>query len=186
MERTARTLRGARGILVASSIALAAGLATTAAGLLTNDTARSATGASTIVVALAVLGLAALRRWITDTTAERNRLTEAREAADAERERYFAALAAVDAERLRVRRDAAVMANRQRAQLAAEREQLHQALERDRERIVTEAFQTAVQMERAGLLAEPEPGTVTHIYAHRARALAGKPTEPSHLTQRPS
>jgi hypothetical protein len=183
VEHTARTLRGARGILVASAstIALATGVALTAAGLITRDSAQSASGASVIILALATIGLLLLRRWITDTSAERGRLATALADAAAERDRYIAANAAVEAERARVRRDAASLATQQRAQLAAEREHLQGSFERERERIATDAFRTGAMMERAGLLAEPQPATVTHIYAHRNRA-----AEHAHVTHRPS
>lgn len=181
MEHTARTLRGARGILVASATTLTTGIALTAAGLITADSAESASGASVIILALAMIGLTVLHRWITDTSAERGRLATALTAATAERDRYIAANAAVEAERSRVRRDAASMASQQRAQLAVEREQMQNAFDRDRERLATDAFRTGAMMERAGLLAEPQSATVTHIYAHRNRA-----AEHAHVTQRPS
>lgn len=179
---TAGGTRGARGIIAASTITFVAGITTTATGLAAGDTARSASGASIIIIALATLSLIVLHRWVTDTSAERTRLSAAETAARNEQARYIAGLAAVDAERARLRRDATAMARRQLAQLEADREKLRDEFEDERERISTEAFRTGALMERAGLLKEPQPASVTHLYARRERAAFPG----DHISQRPS
>jgi hypothetical protein len=120
-------------------------------------------------MALAFVALTLIRRWVTDTSAERGRLATAETAAHDEHARYIAGLAALDAERIRVRRDATVAAGRQRAQLTAERERMDNALEAKRAEISAEAFRTGALMERAGLLTEPEPASVTHLFPARLR-----------------
>lgn len=172
--------RGARGIAAASTITLVAGIATTAIGLIVGDTSKSASGASITIIGLATLSLIVVRRWVTDTAAERGRLAAATTAATNEQTRYIAGLAAVDAERARLRRDATAMARRQVAQLEADRETLRGEFEKDRERISTEAFRTGALMERAGLLKEPRPASVTHLYARRERATAVKGSVSQH------
>lgn len=182
MDHTAAAggTRGARGIIAASTITLIAGIATTATGLTAGDTARSASGASITIIGLATLSLIVLHRWVTDTSAERGRLAAATTAASNEQARYIAGLAAVDAERARVRRDATAMARHQLAQLEAERAKLQAEFDADRERISTEAFRTGALMERAGLLKEPQPATITHLYARRERATAFKGSVSQH------
>lgn len=174
--------RGTSGIIAASTITLVAGIATTTIGLIVGDTSKSASGASITIIGLAALSLILLRRWVTDTSAERSRLAAATTAATNEQARYIAGLAAVDAEHARVRRDATAMARHQVAQLEVERVKLQAEFDADRERISTEAFRTGALMERAGLLKEPQPASVTHLYARRERATLPK----DHISQRPS
>lgn len=178
----ARGTRGIGGIIAASTVTLIAGIATTAIGLIVGDTSKSASGASITIIGLATLSLIVVRRWVTDTSAERGRLAAATTAAHNEEARYMAGVAAVDAERARVRRDATALAQHQLTQLAAEREKLRCEFDADRERISTEAFRTGALMERGGLLKEPQPASVTHLYARRERTAFPK----DHISQRPS
>jgi hypothetical protein len=134
----------------AAAVILTAGFSIIVTGIVQDDPAKAVCGACVAITALTCVALIIVRRWITDTTAERVR--------------YVANLSALDAERTRVRRDAAAAASRQRAQLNAERERMLDEFERERERITCEAFQTGVLMERSGILTEPEPAPVAHLY----------------------
>lgn len=158
--------RGARSISAGAVIFLIAGLATTGVGIAHSAPAASISGAFLAVMALTCIALALLRRWIKDTSAERARLAAATFAANEERTRYIASLAALDAERGRVRRDASLNTARMRTQLDADREKIRDEFERQRERIVGEAFTTGALMERGGLLKEPQPATVTPLFMH--------------------
>lgn len=155
-----------------AAVILAAGFGIIGTGIIQSDPVKSVSGVCLAITALTCVALIIIRRWITDTSAERARLADATREAREERLRYVASLAAVDAERTRVRRDAATSTSRQRAQLDADRQRLEAAFERDRERITTEAFQTGALMERAGLLREPTPAPVTRLFplAQRERS----------------
>jgi hypothetical protein len=148
----------------AAAVILTAGFSIIVTGIVQDDPAKAVCGACVAITALTCVALLIDRRCITDTTAERARLADATREAREERVRYVANLSALDAERTRVRRDAAAAASRQRAQLNAERERMLDEFERERERITCEAFQTGVLMERSGILTEPEPAPVAHLY----------------------
>lgn len=161
-----------RGIAAGAAVILTAGLGTVAVGILRSDPAKAAGGACLTVTAITLVALCIIRRWLTDTADERGRLADATAAANEERTRYVACLAAVEAERARVRRDAGIEATRQRAQLDAERDSMRDEFEAQRHELVIDTFQTAVLMERAGLLIEPPTASVTHLFPHRGRPTA--------------
>lgn len=164
--------RGARSIAAGAAVFLIAGIGVTGVGILRSDPAKAVSGACLAMTALTFVALIMVRRWITNTGAERHRLAEATTAAADERTKYVASLAALDAERARVRRDVSAAVARQRAMLQVEREKLQGELELQRHRIVTDAFQTGALMERGGLLREPEPASVTQLFPHRGQGAA--------------
>ncbi|MFE0376203.1 hypothetical protein ACFW1M_11565 [Streptomyces inhibens] len=142
-------------ITAAAITILAAGLALLAYGLATDSTTRTTGGVCLTSCALLFAALLAIRTWITDTSQERARLHDATRAADTERERYQAAQFAMEAERERMRRDAVGAAHRVEAALKSERELLREQFEEERNALISEAFETAVRLVRAGVLDAP-------------------------------
>lgn len=146
---------GARTTAVAAATVLAAGITVILYGIARNDLARSLGGACLSITALTLIALVAIRRWVTDTEAERARLAEDSREAQNEKTRAIAAQAALEMERQRLARDAAADRARTAAILRAEREAMRDQFEEQRAKLASDAFATGVRMERSGAL-EPE------------------------------
>lgn len=145
-----------RALLVVGALGLAAGGGVTAYGVVTNDPARSLAGASLIITGLTLLVLVCIRRWVTDTHAERARLADAIRTADVDRTRAVAAHAAVEAERVRVARDARVERGRNARTLAAERDAMQTEFDAQRAQIAAVALEQAVALLK-GKIGEQAP-----------------------------
>ncbi|MYZ37517.1 MULTISPECIES: hypothetical protein [unclassified Streptomyces] len=104
------------------------------------------------MIALTLIALVSIRKWTTDTHAERGRLAEAMREADTERGRSVAVQAAMEVERARIRRDAAAELERMEARLRAERQAIRDQLEEERARMACESLGIAFRMIKAGLL----------------------------------
>jgi len=120
------------------------------------------------MTALTAIGLAAVKRWVTDTREEQRRLAQATREAYDERATYFASRAALENELQRHMRDAAADRARAAAALIAEREAMEAALIAEREAmeaefaekrtsLICEAIETYVQMGRSGDLDRQPP-----------------------------
>nr|WSZ97322.1 hypothetical protein OH820_18120 [Streptomyces sp. NBC_00857] len=122
------------------------------------------------MTALTLVALVSIRRWTTDTHAERVRLADATREAETEKSRYIAGQAAMEVERDRMRRDAASGREQLEIQLATARQALADQLEEDRAKISCDALEAALIM-LPGLLSEgrPEHGTVIGFPAQPAR-----------------
>lgn len=154
---------GRRATTTIAALLLAAGTTTVLYGVVRDDLARSISGACLLMTGLALIILVSVRRWTSDTQAERLRLSDATREADAERMRYVAAQAALEVERQRVQRDAAAERHQLTARLHAERVAMRDTYEDERARLIAESFETAVQLVRAGVLDEPKGGhTANH------------------------
>jgi hypothetical protein len=167
------------GLLAATLFA--AGLTVVTLGIIESNPARSAGGACLTITGLTFFALAVLRRWITDTARERERHLDAARALQDEQTKYIAAQAALELERERVRRDAAAEHQQNIARLQAEREALEDQFEDKRAQLICETFETAVRMERAGLLDdEPqqhETARVIGLFPQAARERAAEPEQ---------
>lgn len=129
-------------------------------GVAVNDLARSLGGACLTMTALTLLALVAIKRWITDTSAERTRLADATREQDSERVRLFALQAALEQERQRLLRDAAADREQNAARLEAERASLREQFEDERAALMCESVETAYAMFKAGLLDAPRAASV--------------------------
>lgn len=139
---------------------MAAGMAVVLYGVAQNDLARSLGGACLTMTALTLIALVSIRKWTTDTRAERARLADATREADTERSRSFAARAAMEVERERMGRDVASEREQLEARLKTERAAMRKELEEERARIVSETLEAAFRM-IPGLVAEQKAdGTV--------------------------
>lgn len=142
----------ATGILL-----LIAGFAATIYSAHRNEVAGSIAGACLVISALTWVSLIRIRRWTTDTSNERRTLADATRAADDERNRYVAAQAAAAIEYSRRQQDLAAERASVEARLVAERAKMRQDFEGERTKIMTDAFRTGVEMERAGMLKPDAP-----------------------------
>ncbi len=141
--------------------ALAAGLVMlTAAGIvaygIVEDHVASAIGGGLAGLAsAALLILAKVRLWTTDTSAERAALADARRATADEHTRYVAAQGAQMQEHARRMRDLETERAALMAQLQASRVRMHQELEDERASIKIEAYMVGVDHGRRGILDAP-------------------------------
>jgi hypothetical protein len=104
------------------------------------------------MVGLTLSVLVFVRHWIVDTSTERTALAAAQRQAQDERTTYIAAKAAVVNEHQRLTRDVAAARAAISATLASERSKMRAEFKEERATLSAEAFQTGVEMERAGML----------------------------------
>lgn len=135
---------------------LLGGLTVMTYGIYRDDLARSLGGACLATAALTLLALAAIRRWIIDTSEERRILAAAQREAVAERARYQAAQAALENEQGRLYRDLAADRAALNAQVAAEREAMKEEFERARGEISADAMDNMMSWITGGKLRPPE------------------------------
>lgn len=147
---------GTRATAVTAAVALTTGLAAILYGVVRNETARALGGVALITIALTLIALVAIRRWVTDTRDEQRQLAQATREAQDERAKYIAAQAALENERQRLMRDAAADRARNTAALRAEREAMRQEFEEERAKLVCETLETAVQLVRGMVDQEPK------------------------------
>ncbi|WP_157882422.1 hypothetical protein [Streptomyces silvensis] len=148
---------GTRTITTTSLLTLTVGLLIGTHGMIKGDTPRSLAGVLGVGIALTAITLITIRRWICDTTAQTQELTEARQGYEAELRANLAARASIEAEYARFTRDMAAARAQMAATLEAERQAMQAGVEKERLQLQQSAFLTGVQMERSGAL---KPGAV--------------------------
>lgn len=141
---------GHRATAVGAALVVSAGLASVTYGIAANDLPSAVGGAIFAVCALTLIALVVIRRWVTDTTAERRRLDDAVRAADDDRMRYTAALAGVEVERSRLRRDAAAAEHQLAARLNAERAALDEQFEEARAQLIVDTTVATLELVERG------------------------------------
>lgn len=139
---------GSRTTAVAAAAIMIVGIGIIAYGIVANDLARSLGGACLTMTALTLLALVAIRRWVTNTSAERARLAEATREVEAERLRYLAGQAAQEQERARLRRDIAASARKMAKQLDDDRARLAAEFEEKRAQIICDTFASTYRLAR--------------------------------------
>lgn len=150
---------GTKATAATAAVVITAGLSAILYGVIRSDLARALGGACLTTPALVLLALVAIRAWVMNTNEERRQLAASTREAQAERSRYFAAQAALENEQARLNRDMASDRARAAATLAAERKSMEAYFDEKRAKLVTDAFTTGVQMERAGTLKPKKPET---------------------------
>ncbi|MZF56883.1 hypothetical protein GTX53_24145 [Streptomyces sp. SID5594] len=139
-----------RATAAGAALITSAGLAIVLYGIITENLERTVGGAIFTMTALTLIALVLIRRWVTNTTAERQRLSDATREKDTERMRYLAAQAALEVERGRLRRDARTEREHLTARLAAERAAMSAQFEDQRAELVCKTMETTVQLYRDG------------------------------------
>jgi len=147
METTARNTATA-----AAAGAFVAGVAVALQSARHDHVAGSIIGSCLVLVALVVVVLVLVHRWVADVATERAALSVAQRQAVDERTRYIAAQAALENEQTRLNRDIAAERASNDARLKAERAKLRDEFEEERAQLAADAFQTGAEMERAGML----------------------------------
>lgn len=148
---------GTRTTAAASAAALIGGVAITIHGIFSGDMPRSLGGTCLATPAAIVIVLVVLRRWIQDTSSERQRLADAeREAVEAERRaenersRFFALEAAATMEQNRYRQDMAAERAAMDVRLKSERDAMQTEFEAARGELGAQAMDIAMSWIRGG------------------------------------
>ncbi|MFD9248440.1 hypothetical protein [Streptomyces bottropensis] len=108
------------------------------------------------MIALALISLAFIHHWFTNTGQERRDLAERTRAAEEERSRYVSLKAALENEQGRLARDMAAERAGLAVRLATEREALRSEFEERRASLVAKTMEATVRMYRNGKFA-PQP-----------------------------
>lgn len=137
-----------RALTGTASAALIGGLTVVLYGTLRQDLARAIGGTCVTLIALTVIALVVIHRWIVDTREERRLLAASQREAQAEKSQYFAAQAALEVERGRLIQGRAAERRADAARLQAERKALADEFEECRASLIAEAMETTVQMMR--------------------------------------
>lgn len=145
--------RSTRASIAAAAVLVLGGLAAIVYGILCGDLTRALGGAALTMPALTFVALVFVRRWITDTRDERQRLAAAQRYADGERTRYLAAQAALTNEASRNRHEMRAERARLRAQMTAEREAMRVEFEEQKATLVCETMEATVRMFHNGKFA---------------------------------
>ncbi|MFF9568446.1 hypothetical protein [Streptomyces sp. NPDC014685] len=166
---------GTRATAIGAALIISAGLSIVLYGIIAGDLPRTIGGAIGTMTALTLICLVAIRRWVTNTAAERQRLGDAVRDADADRMRYVAAQAALEVERGRLQRDAEAARQQLADQLDAERAALDARFEEERARLICETTEAAFRLFHEGRLdTSNNPGSARIIGfptpAHHQRA----------------
>lgn len=154
---------GAKATATAAGAAMLAGQAAVAYGITQETLPPAIGGLSLTVTALAVLGLLAIKQWVTNTSEERNLLAEARVGLETQGADYFAAKAALENERGRLAQDMAAERARLAARLKAEREAMEQEFAERKDELIAETMEATVLMHRGGKLAPPTATAVGRL-----------------------
>lgn len=145
---------GTRTTALTATILIALGVLLAAYGAITGDLKRTLGGTCLAMPAVTLLALIAVRRWTTDTSAERARLGEAQRAAGAERMRYVAAQAAALLEQQRHQRDVASEREQMTVRLETERAAMRAGFEEQRAALVCQTVEDTVKLLRDGKFRE--------------------------------
>lgn len=121
-------------------------------GVIADDASLAAGASAASLLSAAAAALPIVRGWITDTSAERERLNDATAQQLASHAQHVAAQAATIGYRERVRRDAAAATARLEVLLETERERLRDEADEARNRIIQETTETVLDLVHRGLL----------------------------------
>lgn len=132
-----------------AAVVMATGLAAILYGAGQGDPSHSITGVGLTTTALTLIALTVIRRWVTDTAAERSRLAEAVQAAQDEREKYFALKAVLENDQQRLMRAAAADRAHAAATLITERERMAAEFEEKRAAMICEALNEVADLMRS-------------------------------------
>jgi hypothetical protein len=154
---------GLRATAVAAAVMMLGGLSVLLHGVTYNSPARAIGGGCLSIVALMLVSMILLRRWITDTSNERRALGDAQRRAALQHDRYLAAEVALEAERGRLRRDMDAERVQLTARLEAEREALEAEFEERKATLIAETMEATVLMFRNGKFAPEQPARTNLI-----------------------
>ncbi|MFF7452168.1 MULTISPECIES: hypothetical protein [unclassified Streptomyces] len=151
MERT----NGTKVLATTATLAMAGGLAAVLYGTLRADLARALGGTCVTLTALTIIALILIRRWIVDTSHERQILAASQRETQNQKSMYIAAQAALEVEQGRLTRDRAAQLRADAARLKAERAAMDAEFEEKRAELVTQTMEATVLLIRSGKATAP-------------------------------
>lgn len=154
---------GTKVLAGTASVAMAGGLAAVLYGTLRADLARALGGTCVTLTALTVIALILIRRWIVDTSHERQCLAASQREAQNQKSAYIAAQAALEVEQGRLTRDRAVQLRADAARLKAERAIMEEEFEEARSALIQDTMEVTAQLLRGGKLTPGSPTKSTVI-----------------------
>jgi hypothetical protein len=146
-------------LAAAAAVAVLAGLAATLYGLVYDDLPRSIGGLGLTIIGLTVIVLITIRKWVTDTRAERQLLAASQREAQSQKSQYFAAQAALEIEQGRLRRDLDAERRAIAVLLKNEREALARDFAEQRATVIAETMEATFHMFRGNKFAPTQATT---------------------------
>ncbi len=147
---------GTRVTVTTAGTTLLGGLSLTAYGAICDDVAHSVSGTCFTIVAITVIALLVIRRWVIDTSDERRHLAEAGRRAHDEYASYIALKAALLNEQGRLRQDISAEHAALNERLATERAAMQEEFELKRTELSNEAMKIAFSWVESGKVRPPE------------------------------
>jgi hypothetical protein len=150
---------GTRATATAAGTVLLGGLALTLHGVWRDQATHSLAGVVISMIALTVIILTVIHKWVTDTSTERAVLAATQREAQVQRDRYFAAQVLLENEQGRLARDWAMERARHTRELIAERAAMEEEFELARGEISSEAMKLFASWIVGGKVCPPEDPT---------------------------
>lgn len=147
---------GTRATATTAGTILLGGLTLTLYGSIRDNVAHSVSGTCFTIVAITVIALLIIRRWVVDTSDERRRLAEAERRAQDEYASYIALKAALEVEQGRLRQDISAEHAALNERLAVERAAMQEEFELARTELSNEAMRIAFSWVKGGKVRPPE------------------------------
>lgn len=143
----------------AAAVVALAGLLAILYGIAYDDLPRSIGGLGLTIIGLTVIALITIRKWVTDTRAERQLLAASQREAQAQKFRYLTAQAALEVEQGRLRRDIDSERRAITIHLKAEREAMAREFDEQRATVISETVEASFLMFRSGKVAAARTAT---------------------------
>jgi hypothetical protein len=155
MEQVGTTTTRAKAAAAAAGAVMTFSAGIVAYGIVDSNIPASTGGGLVGLAAAAMMGLAKMRAWAVDTSAERSQLTEAIRQAEIEQTRYAAAQGALEEEYRRRHRDLEGERARCQHQVTATKAALDEQYEARREALIVKSMEIGIRLHLAGLLDAP-------------------------------
>ncbi|MGW3144902.1 hypothetical protein ACWDG1_09510 [Streptomyces sp. NPDC001177] len=147
---------GTRATATAAVTLLLGGLALTLHGVWRDQATHSLAGLVTCMIALTVIILTVIHKWVTDTSTVRTILAATQREAQAKHDRYLTALAMLENEQARLYRDLASERAANNALLKTERAAMEEEFELARAKVAGEAMEILASWIVDGKVQPPE------------------------------
>lgn len=147
---------GTRTTATTAGTILLGGLTLTTFGAIRDNVAHSVSGTCFTILAVTVIAMLIMRRWVVDASDERRRLAEAERRAQDEYASYIALKAALEVEQGRLRQDISAEHAALNERLDVERAAMEEEFEMARTELSNEAMRIAFSWVKSGKVQPPE------------------------------
>lgn len=136
---------------------MSGGLVVVLHGTLRNNLTHTVGGTCLTLTALTAIALILIRRWIVDTSHERQCLAASQREAQNQKSAYIAAQAALEVEQGRLTRDRAIQLRADAALLKTERAAMAADFEEKRGALISETMEVTWRLYQSGKMGAPSP-----------------------------